>query len=272
MPCNFISSCFFIESPWNRDQDCVVAEGSRAAAVVEGVPGGGGGGGQQIPDGAVGGWNLRLGDRNQRNHNHPLQNFEEDAEVEDPENPWHLGQQQPPPAQAGLLNIRGRRASSGAINQQPGNMAGTHSTQNGGVATETGTSPTGKEAGTKAGSHTRAAKTFRAYLPSCHRTYSCVHCRAHLANHDELISKSFQGSQGRAYLFNSVVNIGCGPAEERVLLTGLHAVADIYCDCCKTTLGWKYEQAYESSQKYKEGKFIIELAHMIKENGWENES
>lgn len=112
-------------------------------------------------------------------------------------------------------------------------------------------------------------KTFQAYLPNCHRTYSCIHCRAHLANHDELISKSFQGSQGRAYLFNSVVNVGCGPAEERVLLTGLHAVADIYCECCKTTLGWKYEHAFESSQKYKEGKFIIELAHMIKENGWD---
>ncbi|KAF4518203.1 hypothetical protein B566_EDAN005928 [Ephemera danica] len=132
-------------------------------------------------------------------------------------------------------------------------------------------------------------KTFQAYLPSCHRTYSCIHCRAHLANHDELISKddkflsinlalaqrrvaiaiSFQGSQGRAYLFNSVVNVGCGPAEERVLLTGLHAVADIYCECCKTTLGWKYEHAFELSQKYKEGKFIIELAHMIKENGWD---
>ncbi|XP_042297749.1 protein yippee-like 1 isoform X1 [Sceloporus undulatus] len=81
--------------------------------------------------------------------------------------------------------------------------------------------------------------------------------------------KSFQGSQGRAYLFNSVVNVGCGPAEERVLLTGLHAVADIYCENCKTTLGWKYEHAFESSQKYKEGKFIIELAHMIKDNGWE---
>jgi hypothetical protein len=34
--------------------------------------------------------------------------------------------------------------------------------------------------------------------------------------------------------------VGCGPAEERVLLTGLHAVADIYCENCKTTLGWKY--------------------------------
>lgn len=52
--------------------------------------------------------------------------------------------------------------------------------------------------------------------------------------------QSFQGSQGRAYLFNSVVNVGCGPAEERVLLTGLHAVADIHCENCKTTLGWKY--------------------------------
>lgn len=113
-------------------------------------------------------------------------------------------------------------------------------------------------------------KTFQAYLLNCHRTYSCVHCRAHLANHDELISKSFQGSQGRAYLFNSVVNIGCGQAEERVLLTGLHAVADIFCECCKTTLGWKYEHAFESSQKYKEGKYIIELAHMIKENGWDS--
>ena len=29
------------------------------------------------------------------------------------------------------------------------------------------------------------------------------------------------------------------------------------------------EHAFESSQKYKEGKFIIELAHMIKDNNWE---
>ena len=25
-----------------------------------------------------------------------------------------------------------------------------------------------------------------------------------------------------------------------MLLTGLHAVADIHCSNCKTTLGWKY--------------------------------
>jgi hypothetical protein len=36
------------------------------------------------------------------------------------------------------------------------------------------------------------------------------------------------------------VNVNTSAAEERVLLTGLHEVADIYCECCKTLLGWKY--------------------------------
>lgn len=47
-------------------------------------------------------------------------------------------------------------------------------------------------------------KTFQHYLSNTNRTYSCKNCRAHLADHDDLISKSFQGSQGRAYLFNNV--------------------------------------------------------------------
>ena len=33
-------------------------------------------------------------------------------------------------------------------------------------------------------------RKFQEFLPDeCHRRYCCVHCRAHLANHDELISK-----------------------------------------------------------------------------------
>ncbi|NXH90210.1 YPEL4 protein, partial [Edolisoma coerulescens] len=109
-----------------------------------------------------------------------------------------------------------------------------------------------------------------------HRTYSCVHCRAHLARHEELISKvpppppAWAGTAGVPLAASpGGVNVGCGPAEQRLLLTGLHSVADIFCQSCKTTLGWKYEQAFESSQKYKEGKFIIEMSHMVKENGWD---
>uniref|UniRef100_A0AC35THD4 Protein yippee-like n=1 Tax=Rhabditophanes sp. KR3021 TaxID=114890 RepID=A0AC35THD4_9BILA len=115
-------------------------------------------------------------------------------------------------------------------------------------------------------------KTFQEYLPTGTRIYSCVHCRANLALHSDLISKAFHGSQGKAYLFNTVVNVGCGPAEERLLLTGLHVVADIFCEICKTTLGWKYERAFEASQQYKQGKFIIEVINMVKDNGWDSDN
>jgi len=111
--------------------------------------------------------------------------------------------------------------------------------------------------------------------PELHKQYNfvycCAYCRAHLGAHSDLISRSFQGSLGRAYLFNRVVNTGKKVPEERLLLTGLHAVADIYCYLCKHILGWKYEKAFDKSQKYKEGKYIIEQAHMIRENIWSRE-
>uniref|UniRef100_A0A0D6QTH0 Protein yippee-like n=1 Tax=Araucaria cunninghamii TaxID=56994 RepID=A0A0D6QTH0_ARACU len=98
------------------------------------------------------------------------------------------------------------------------------------------------------------------------RIYSCCNCRCHIAEHDDIISKSFQGRNGRAYLFGCVVNVSTGPKEDRQLMTGLHTVADISCFQCREVLGWKYERAYEESQKYKEGKFILEKAKIMKEN------
>jgi len=114
-------------------------------------------------------------------------------------------------------------------------------------------------------------KTFQQYLQNCYRRYSCANCRAHLASHDELISKTFQGNQGRAYLFNSVVNVGCGPIEDRLFITGLHSVKNIFCRRCNTPLGWYYDLCYETREKYKEGKYIIEVCYMVKENSWDIE-
>ena len=34
-------------------------------------------------------------------------------------------------------------------------------------------------------------------------------------------------------------------------------------------LPFHQEQAFETSQKYKEGKYIIEMSHMVKDNGWD---
>ena len=45
-------------------------------------------------------------------------------------------------------------------------------------------------------------------------------------------------------------------------MTGLHTVCDIHCKRCKRVVGWTYSKAYEQSQKYKEGKFVIEKINL----------
>lgn len=71
------------------------------------------------------------------------------------------------------------------------------------------------------------------------------------------------------------MNVIEGEPVDRQMTTGNHTVRDIYCCKCGETLGWKYvrrvvivrfqhlpcraqERAYEASQKYKEGKYILE--------------
>ncbi|XP_009342807.2 protein yippee-like At5g53940 [Pyrus x bretschneideri] len=90
------------------------------------------------------------------------------------------------------------------------------------------------------------------------RTYRCRFCDNALALADDVLSRSFNCRQGRAYLFSNVVNITLGPEEDRLMYSGLHTVEDIFCCCCGHILGWKYVIAHEKNQKYKEGKFVLE--------------
>lgn len=55
-----------------------------------------------------------------------------------------------------------------------------------------------------------------------------------------------------------MVNVTHSEPVERSMTTGRHIVRDISCRQCKEIVGWKYDKAYESSEKYKEGKFILE--------------
>ncbi|XP_060209325.1 protein yippee-like At5g53940 isoform X1 [Lycium barbarum] len=105
------------------------------------------------------------------------------------------------------------------------------------------------------------------------RTYKCKFCKTHLALTDDLVSRvtpflqfpqmGFHCRRGKAYLFNKVVNVTVGPHEEKLMLSGMHTVADIFCCCCGQIVGWKYEAAHEESQKYKEGKFVLERDRII---------
>lgn len=52
--------------------------------------------------------------------------------------------------------------------------------------------------------------------------------------------QQFHSKNGKAYLFNSVVNISAGPQEPRLMTTGMHTVRDIFCVGCMYSIGWKY--------------------------------
>ena len=70
--------------------------------------------------------------------------------------------------------------------------------------------------------------------------------------------QNFRGQHGKAYLFENVVNVVQGEVVDRNMTTGRHLVRDISCKQCKDTVGWKYDKAFENSEKYKEGKYILE--------------
>ncbi|KAF9243085.1 yippee zinc-binding/DNA-binding /Mis18, centromere assembly-domain-containing protein [Melanogaster broomeanus] len=101
-----------------------------------------------------------------------------------------------------------------------------------------------------------------------HPRFICATCSAVLALQDELISKSFSGREGRGFLMNSAVNVKLGKEENRPLLTGVHTVADVFCVGCNDRVGWYYHKAADHTQKYKEGKYLLEREKLVKENNW----
>ncbi|GJC98224.1 yippee family protein [Colletotrichum higginsianum] len=122
-------------------------------------------------------------------------------------------------------------------------------------------------------------------------TLRCSTCSCDVAFSSQIVSKGFTGRYGRAYLVaptppppapisggaptpkaggntgaagpGSLANVRIGRCENRQLVTGWHVVADITCVLCSAKLGWKYVDAKELSQKYKVGKFILEVERVL---------
>ncbi|KAK2430967.1 hypothetical protein P8452_44282 [Trifolium repens] len=102
------------------------------------------------------------------------------------------------------------------------------------------------------------------------KIYSCKHCRTPLAVFEDIVSKDFQSRHGKAYLFRKVANVSIGESEDRQMITGMHTVADIFCVGCGSHVGWTYVTAHEKSQKYKEGKSVLERFKMSGPEGNNN--
>ncbi|KAG5561710.1 hypothetical protein RHGRI_004677 [Rhododendron griersonianum] len=99
------------------------------------------------------------------------------------------------------------------------------------------------------------------------RSYRCRYCHSPLALADDVVSRVSSLSLWM-YLCMHVfvyVNVSVGPTEERTMISGLHTVSDVFCCCCGQILGWKYVTAYDKTQKYKEGKFVLERWRIAEE-------
>lgn len=84
---------------------------------------------------------------------------------------------------------------------------------------------------------------------------------------DTLISRAFQGATGRAHLYSAIFNTVDGPEATRHMTTGVHVVCDLMCVECGTILGWRYIEAYEPEQKYKEGMACLERVRLVEMEG-----
>ncbi|KAI9254828.1 yippee zinc-binding/DNA-binding /Mis18, centromere assembly-domain-containing protein [Sporodiniella umbellata] len=100
--------------------------------------------------------------------------------------------------------------------------------------------------------------SYRHYLDESASIYACRQCETHLSSSENVISRQFHGQHGQAFLFEQVVNVDYGKAQDRHMSSGLHRVKDVFCTHCLTLIGWTYVKAFTSVNKYKEGKFVLE--------------
>eukprot|EP00834_Sanchytrium_tribonematis_P007287 NODE_638_length_5124_cov_1.416119.p7 type:complete len:114 gc:universal NODE_638_length_5124_cov_1.416119:3442-3783(+) len=88
--------------------------------------------------------------------------------------------------------------------------------------------------------------------------YSCKNCHCHICAHDRVVSRNFFGKHGPALLIEQTVNTTENGQYTQQLMTGLHVISDLKCVNCNETIGWKYVECFETSQKYKQGKYLLE--------------
>ncbi|KAG2258084.1 hypothetical protein Bca52824_077378 [Brassica carinata] len=100
-----------------------------------------------------------------------------------------------------------------------------------------------------------------AYRTSCREKATSLQDR-HRIRMDKLIS-SMKFAFLLLLLMMISVNISTGNEEDRMLMTGLHTVTDIFCVGCGSNVGWKYVTAHDINQKYKEGKSVLELYKIV---------
>lgn len=74
------------------------------------------------------------------------------------------------------------------------------------------------------------------------------------------ISAPFLPSPNQA-IFNRF-NVKIGKPSVQLMTTGAHTLSEVCCGSCGAYVGWKIVRAHEESERWKEGKFLLELEHL----------
>ena len=107
-------------------------------------------------------------------------------------------------------------------------------------------------------------KHLMEFLDNAQQLFLCASCGAHLCSTEAIVSRQFHGRHGRAFLVSSCANSYFAPADQKMLMTGLHVVRDVFCVRCDHILGWTYDHAHDEGERYKVGKYVLEMA-MVKD-------
>ncbi|CAM9241534.1 unnamed protein product [Ectocarpus sp. 6 AP-2014] len=96
------------------------------------------------------------------------------------------------------------------------------------------------------------------------QVFACANCKTHLSTEGNIESKDFTTQNGsRGFLINKLINVTNGPSADRSLRTGMHVCQDVYCVTCDTNVGWKYIKAFNQTERYKVGNFVLDAVKVI---------
>lgn len=90
--------------------------------------------------------------------------------------------------------------------------------------------------------------------------YRCKSCSSDICHSSLINSKDFWGNNGLAYFVDNVINVRLDDQEVmKIMRTGEYGIKAIYCIQCNINLGWKYITSVSVHERYKVGKFVIEM-------------
>ncbi|EIE18204.1 hypothetical protein COCSUDRAFT_68340 [Coccomyxa subellipsoidea C-169] len=105
-------------------------------------------------------------------------------------------------------------------------------------------------------------RPFLEYVKDGSTKYTCRCCSCDVASSSGLVWQGVMGAARQpAVLLRDTVNLEpLGDARSERLSSGRYTLVDVTCRGCATILGWRYQEAKNRDEKYKEGCALLQIS------------